>query len=71
MVGIKNNNNGVDEFDELAKTRAIRFHVHLGDVDKQKASRFCADRMLSIKAGVTADVQAVLNLAASSNNQNN
>ena len=51
-----------DEFDELAKTRSIRFRAKVGD--KQNPSTFLADQALSIKMGVTADIQALISLGA-------
>ena len=49
-----------EDFDEIAKAKAIKFRAHIGD-DK-KPSTFIADRKLRIKAGVSGDVQAVLNM---------
>ena len=55
-----------EDFDEIAKTKAIRFRARIGD--DQKPSTFLADQKLSIKLGVTGDVQAVLNLELKKNN---
>lgn len=49
-----------EDFDELSKTRAIRFKLHLGD--DQKESAFPAKNRLKIKAGITGNIEAVLNL---------
>ena len=49
-----------EDFEELAKTKAIRFKLHLGD--DQKESAFPAKNRLKIKAGVTGNIEAVLNL---------
>ena len=55
VVGIK-----TEDFETLSKTRAMRFLMHMGDEVKESA--FPANKKLSIKVGVTADVQATLNL---------
>ena len=57
------------DFDELAQTRSMRIRVHLGD-DVQE-STFVTTKQLRIKAGITADLQAVLNLNNLTNNNNN
>ncbi len=49
-----------EDFEEIAKTKAIRFKLHLGD--DQKESAFPAKNRLKIKAGVTGNIEAVLNL---------
>ncbi|MBP5658502.1 MAG: hypothetical protein J6W89_00635 [Paludibacteraceae bacterium] len=49
-----------EDFETLSKTRAIRFLMHMGD--KVKESAFPASKKLTIKIGVTADVQATLNI---------
>lgn len=56
-----------EDFENIAKTKAIRFRAHLGD--KAKPSVFLADQKLSIKLGVTGDVQAILNFDFSKENQ--
>jgi len=54
------------DFDTLAQTRAMRVRIHIGD--DVKPSTFYADKFLSIKAGVTGDVQAVMNMQLGNNN---
>lgn len=49
-----------EDFEKIAKTKAIRFKLHLGD--DQKESAFPAKSRLKIKAGVTGNIEAVLNL---------
>ena len=49
-----------EDFEVIAKTKAIRFKLHLGD--DQKESAFPAKSRLKIKAGVTGNIEAVLNL---------
>jgi len=49
-----------EDFETLSKTRAIRFLMHMGDDVKESA--FPASKKLTIKIGVTADVQATLNI---------
>ena len=56
-----------EDFENIAKTKAIRFRAHLGD--DAKPSVFLADQKLSIKLGVTGDVQAILNFDFSKENQ--
>ncbi len=56
-----------EDFENIAKTKAIRFRAHLGD--DTKPSVFLADQKLSIKLGVTGDVQAILNFDFSKENQ--
>lgn len=56
------------DFDTLAQTRAMRVRIHIGD--DVKPSTFYADKFLSIKAGVTGDVQAVMNMQLGNNNNN-
>ena len=56
-----------EDFDKIAKTKAIKFRARIGD--DQKPSTFLADQKLKIKLGVTGDVQAVLNLELNKNNQ--
>ena len=57
-----------EEFDTLAKTRSMRLTVGLGD--GQNPSTFITNKKLHLKAGVTADLQAVLNLSLNQNNTN-
>lgn len=57
-----------EEFDTLAKTRSMRLTVGLGD--GQNPSTFITNKKLHLKAGVTADIQAVLNLSLNQNNTN-
>lgn len=49
-----------EDFEVIAKTKAIRFKLHLGD--DQKESAFPAKSRLKIKAGVTGNIEAVLNI---------
>jgi len=53
------------DFDEVAKTRGVRIRARLGD-DKKQGSTFLTDQKLSIKAGVTGDVKALMHLDLSS-----
>lgn len=50
------------DFDTLVKTKSIRFLMHLGDEQKQKESAFPAKNKLSIKVGITGDIEAALKL---------
>jgi len=54
------------DFDHLSKTRSMRMLIHMGD--DQKESAFPANKKLSIKIGVTGDIQAALSLELGKNN---
>lgn len=55
-----------EEFEALSKTKSIKIRARVGD-DK-KPSTFYSDKKISIKVGVTADLQAVLNLSLNTTN---
>lgn len=54
------------DFDHLSKTRSMRMLIRMGD--DQKESAFPANKKLSIKIGVTGDIQAALSLELGKNN---
>lgn len=59
-----------EDFDKIATTRAIRFHYTVGDAATQ--SSIPANKRLTVKAGIAANVQAVVDLTKLTNgNQNN
>ena len=51
-----------DDFEKMSNTRHIYFRMQVGD--KQGESVFYASKKLSIKMGVTADIQALINMGA-------
>ena len=57
------------DFEALTQARAMRIRVHIGN--NQKPSTFFADKFLDIKAGITGDVQAVLNMHLGSDSNTN
>lgn len=66
VVGIQ-----TEDFETLSKTRSMRFLMHLGDEKKVNESAFPANKKLTIKVGVTADVQATLDLELGKLTDNN
>lgn len=60
-----------NDFDELAQTRSMRIRIHLGDGIQESTFVVNDDKKLKIKAGITADIQAVLNPSNLINTINN
>lgn len=56
-----------EDFEELAKTKSIKLRTRIGD--DQNPSSFLADKKLTIKMLVTADVQAAINLSVKTTNK--
>lgn len=60
-----------EHFNKLAETRAIRISGKMvNDDDNNRGTAFKAESKLSVKAGVTGDVKALLNLKNLGNNTN-
>lgn len=58
-----------DDFNTLAEAKSLRLKVTLGD--GVNPSQFITNKRLRIKAGITADVQGVLNMSLGQDNTNN
>ena len=55
-----------EDFDRLSQATALRLKIRLGSEDQE--TRFVSGKKVSIKAGLTADIQAVLNLSLGQQN---
>lgn len=49
-----------EDFEKLAQTKSMKIRAHIGD--EQQPSEFQTNKRLTLKLGVTGDIQAVLNL---------
>ena len=56
------------DFDEVAKTRNVRIKARISD-EKKVGTAFLSDQKLSIKAGVTGDVKALLHYKLTQDNK--